>query len=721
MMLKEEDRLPRVGMVGNPNAGKSTVFNLLTGLRQQTGNFPGVTVEIKKGRMRFPSGKEAILVDFPGTYSLYPTSSDEKLVAAVMTNPDDAFFPDALIYIADVTHLERHLLLLTQLLDLNLPVILALNMSDTASEMGIKVNTAKLSDQLGVPVISISGRKEDNIQRLLSEVEKMLKAPEKASAQSIFYKLTDSEKQITDAVRQNLAIENPYRALLILHHHKWLPFLQKQQREVLDAITITKDFQSLRAQVDETLDRYDRFMPLVRDAVQQPPAFPSTATDRLDAVLTHRFWGPLIFVAVMMLIFQAIFDWSGYPMAAIENGFNLMSEWVATALGEGWFTELLTDGILAGLSGILVFVPQIALLFLLIAILEEVGYMARVVFMFDKTMRRFGMNGRSVISLISGSACAVPAIMSSRTIGNWQERLITVMVTPFISCSARIPVYLVLIGLAVPAVKVGGIFNAQSLVFGSMYALGVVAAFLSGWAMKKWLRTREPSFLAIELPEYRMPHWKNVWLSVWEKVVAFIAGAGKIILVVSVILWALSRFGPGNSIGEATQMAHAEAKAMRLDSSQTEDFVQQRRLEASFAGKMGKSFEPIIRPLGYDWKIGIALLTSFAAREVFTGTLAVLYNMGSEEGDINNRNENAAKATLRSKMKTETFSDTGQPVYTLATALSLLVFYALAMQCVSTLAVVRRETGSWKWAALQFFSMSLLAYFGAWAVYQIFS
>jgi ferrous iron transport protein B len=282
-------------------------------------------------------------------------------------------------------------------------------------------------------------------------------------------------------------------------------------------------------------------------------------------------------------------------------------------------------------------------------------------------------------------------------------------------------VYLVLIGLAVPAVKVGGFFSAQSLVFGSMYLLGVVAAFLSGWAMKKWLRTREPSFLAIELPEYRMPHWKNVWLSVWEKVVAFIAGAGKIILVVSVILWALSRFGPGNSIGEATQMAHAEAREMRLDSSQTEDFVQQRRLEASFAGKMGKSFEPVIRPLGYDWKIGIALLTSFAAREVFTGTLAVLYNMGSEEGDINDRNDNAAKATLRSKMKTETFSDTGQPVYTLATALSLLVFYALAMQCVSTLAVVRRETGSWKWAALQFFSMSLLAYFGAWAVYRIFS
>ena len=527
MMLKEEDRSPRVALVGNPNAGKSTVFNLLTGLRQQTGNFPGVTVEIKTGRMRFPSGKEATLIDFPGTYSLYPTSSDEKLVAAVMSNPEDAFFPDALIYIADVTHLERHLLLLTQIIDLHLPVILALNMSDTALEMGIKVNTAKLVDELGIPVISISGRKEDNIQKLLSEVEKLLKNPIRTAENVFFYKLSDAEKQIADAVRHNLGIENPYRALLLVHHGSWLPFLHKQQREVLSTIAETKDFQSLRAQVDETLDRFDRFVPIVRDAIQQPPVFPSTATDRIDAVLTHRWWGPFIFAAVMLLIFQAIFDWSGYPMDAIENGFGMMSDVVQSTLGEGWFTEMLTDGILAGMSGILVFVPQIALLFLLIAILEEVGYMARVVFMFDKTMRRFGMNGRSVISLISGSACAVPAIMSSRTIGNWQERLITVMVTPFISCSARIPVYLVLIGLAVPAVKVGGILSAQTLVFGSMYALGVMAALLSGWAMKKWLRTREPSFLAIELPEYRMPHWKNVWLSVWEKCVAFIAETGR--------------------------------------------------------------------------------------------------------------------------------------------------------------------------------------------------
>jgi len=515
--------------------------------------------------------------------------------------------------------------------------------------------------------------------------------------------------------------ENAYRALQLAHHYKWLPFLQNNEIAVLETIVQTKNFQSLRSQVDETLDRFDRFTPIVQATIQKPPTFPNTPTDRIDAILTNKWVGPFIFFAVMMLVFQAIFDWSVYPMDWIELGFSGLTDYLQATLPTHWLTELLTDGVLAGLSGIMVFVPQIALLFLLVTILEEVGYMARVVFMFDKTMRRFGMNGRSVVALIGGSACAVPAIMSSRTIGNWKERLITVMVTPFISCSARIPVYLVLIGLAVPKIKIGGFLSAQSLVFGAMYALGVIAALLSGWAMKRWLRTRESSFLAIELPVYRMPFWKNVWLTVWEKVTAFVIGAGKVILVVSVGLWALSRFGPGNDIETARVEAQAQAQTLQLDTIHTEDFIKQRELEASWAGQMGKSIEPVIRPLGYDWKIGIALLTSFAAREVFTGTLAVLYNMGSAEGDINDRSENEAKATLREKMGRETFRDTGKPVYSLATALSLLVFYALAMQCMSTLAVVRRETGSWKWAIIQFCFMSGLAYLCAWLVYVIFS
>ncbi len=718
----------KIALIGNPNSGKSTVFNQMTGLRQRTGNFPGVTVEVKEGTLNFPNGHEATLYDFPGTYSLYPTSSDEKVVAAVLTNPIDPYFPDAMVYVADVTKLEKHLLLFTQLLDLNIPVLLALNMSDSAEDLGIKVNASKISESFGVPVIPISGRTGHNTMRLIVELEKMatgerLMVNRKPFTMNRppFYPLTDSEKQVSEAIRQNLGVENPYRALLIGHHGSWLPFLNTAEKETVAAIVLTKNFQSLRAQVDETLDRYDRFIPLSQAAIVSPPAFPNTPTDRIDAVLTHRLWGPLIFFAVMMLVFQAIFDWSNYPMGWIEIGFAKLSEFLTLQLPAAWYTEMLTDGILAGLGGILVFVPQIAILFLLISILEEIGYMSRVVFMFDKTMRRFGMNGRSMVSLISGSACAVPAIMSSRTIGNWQERLITVMVTPFISCSARIPVYLVLIGIAVPATKVGGFVSLQSLVFGAMYLLGVLAAFSSGWAMKRWLHRREHSFLAIELPVYRIPLWKNVFLNVWEKVKAFVVGAGKIILVVSIALWALSRFGPGNSIEQAAVLAQTEAVQLNLDSAGTDGLVHQRSLEASWAGQAGKLMEPVIRPLGYDWKIGIALLTSFAAREVFTGTLAVLYNMGGAESDINDHSENEAKATLRQRMQKEKFSDTGDPVYSLATALSLLVFYALSMQCFSTLAVVRRETGSWKWAGLQFGFMSLLAYLGAWAVYVLFS
>jgi len=723
----------KIALIGNPNSGKSTVFNQMTGLRQRTGNFPGITVEVKEGTLHFPSGQEATLSDFPGTYSLYPTSTDEKVVASVLTNPADPNFPDAMVYVADVTKLEKHLLLFTQLLDLNVPLLLALNMSDSAAELGIKVNTSKLSEAFNVPVISISGRTGHNTMRLIVELEKMVDGSRntvhgKRQTQAgdpvnrePFYPLTELEKQVSEAIRQNLGVENPYRALLIAHHANWLHFLKPLEKETVATIVSTKSFQSLRAQVDETLERYDRFTPISQATVTSPPTFPNTPTDRIDAVLTHRLGGPLIFFAVMMLVFQAIFDWSSYPMDWIESGFGTLSAFLTSQMPAAWYTELLTDGILAGLGGILVFVPQIAILFLLISILEEVGYMARVVFMFDKTMRRFGMNGRSMVSLISGTACAVPAIMSSRTIGNWQERLITVMVTPFISCSARIPVYLVLIGIAVPAIKIGGIFSLQSLVFGAMYVLGVLAAFASGWAMKHWLHRREHSFLAIELPVYRMPLWKNVLLNTWEKVQAFIVGAGKIILVVSIALWGLSRFGPGDSIEQADKAAQTEAQQLKLDTLDAEGLVQQRRLEASWAGQAGKWMMPAIRPLGYDWKIGIALLTSFAAREVFTGTLAILYNMGGLEADINDRSDNAAKATLRERMKKEKFSDTGKPVYTLATALSLLVFYALSMQCFSTLAVVRRETGSWKWAVLQFVFMSVAAYLGAWAVYVLFS
>ncbi|MCS6928706.1 MAG: ferrous iron transport protein B [Saprospiraceae bacterium] len=707
-----------IALIGNPNSGKSTLFNLLTGLRQKTGNFPGITVDIKRGRFSLPSGREVELIDLPGAYSLYPTATDEKIVTALLTNPADPHYPDAVIYVADVTHLEKHLLLLTQLLDLHLPLLMALNMADAAKDIGLKVNTTKLSEKLGIPVVLISSRTGENISKLLSELEKLLE--EKKEQPASFYSLDEREKSVSEAVRLNVGADDPYRALLLAHHHSWLPSLTEQARQTIAAIVSEKQFNSLKHQVDETLSRYDQFTPIVRQTVQHPPRFPSTTTDHLDTILTNQWIGPLVFLLVMLLIFEAVYEWSSIPMDFIEASFSQLSSLLKDYLPEHWTTDLLTDGVLAGLGGILMFVPQIAILFFLITFLEEVGYMARVVFLFDQFMRQFGMNGRSIVSLISGGACAVPAIMSCRTIGNWKERLITILVTPFITCSARIPVYIVLIGLVVPDQRVLGIFSLQSLAFTCMYILGVIAALGTGYFLKKVLHTRESSYLALELPVYRMPHWRNLWLTVWEKIFAFIWEAGRVILVVSVILWALASFGPGSSLKETETRVRAMASARGLTPAQTEDLVAAQKLEASYAGHLGKAFEPFMRPLGYDWKISIAIFTSFAAREVFTGTLAILYQLGSAERDISDPAENEAKATLRQRMREEKFADTGQPVYTLATALSLLVFYAFALQCMSTLAVVRRETGSWKWPLLQFIFMALLAYLSAWGVYNLF-
>ncbi|MBK8193135.1 MAG: ferrous iron transport protein B [Lewinellaceae bacterium] len=709
----------KIALLGNPNSGKSTVFNQLTGLRQKTGNFPGVTVDVKEGRLRFPSGLEARLIDLPGTYSLYPTSSDEKIVTAVLTNPADPFYPDALVYIADVTHLDKHMLLFTQLLDLGLPLLLALNMSDSAAEQGIKVNTARLVAQFRIPVISISGRTGENIQKLLHELEKLIRNEPDASAGSemVFYPLREQEKQVVDAVRHNLPIGNAYCALLLAHHHGWLPFLKKQERETLSAIVETKDFQSLRAQVDETLDRYDRFTPIVRKTIQQPFVSGGTATDHIDAVLTHRLFGPLIFFGVMLMVFMAIFF--GYDTTGgwVENATGVLVDAVGNNMTDNWFSSLLVKGVLPGLQGVLVFVPQIALLFLLISILEEVGYMARAVFIFDKTMRRFGMNGRSIVALIGGGACAVPAIMGTRTISNWKERLITVMVTPFISCSARIPVYLVLIPVALPL----STWWTKALIFGGMYFFGLGAALGAAYVFKKILRTSDPSFLALELPEYRMPHWKNVWLTVWEKVKAFVAGAGKIIFMISIALWILGNSGPEGALDNAESRVRTEMSGS-LTPEELNDRVAAKRLEASYAGIIGKGIEPAIRPLGYDWKIGIALLSSFAAREVFNGTMYTIYSLESvgarEEVEASNQRPFERYGRLRRQMTDDRFEN-GDRVYTLATGISLLVFYALAMQCMSTLAVVRRETGNWKWPIFQFLFMSGLAYFFAWLVYTL--
>ena len=716
-----------VGLVGNPNSGKSSLFNLLTGLRQRIGNFPGVTVEKKSGRLQLhhvekPVGtldgtvaaqvkgvREVEIVDFPGAYSCYPTSLDERLVVQELTNPEGNHYPDAIVYVADVTKLDKHLLLFTQLRDLDLPMVLVLNMADLIEENGLKVDVKDLSGRLGVPVVRISARQNTGVEELKQVMADLLSNPEAYRPGEPFYEPGTRARDVLADLRQELPARNDYHALLLAHHASWLKHIPERTRHLVQESRVKHGFHSLRAQVEETMERYDTFEPIVRDTIRRGGA-KADFSDKIDAILTHRVFGPIIFVAIMVLLFQALFAWSGWPMDGIEWFFESLGAGVRESFGPGWLTDLIVDGVLAGLGGVLVFIPQIAILFFFVALLEEVGYLARAAYMFDGIMQRFGMNGRSVVALISGHACAIPAIMSTRTIANWKERLLTILVTPLTSCSARIPVYVILISFAVPEETVGG-FGLQGLAFAGLYFLGILAAMLSALVFKLVLKTPERSFLMLELPQYRSPVWRNVGITVWQKVKTFVLEAGKIILLISIVLWGLSTFGPPGEMDAALSRVQSQVEQRGLDEAQAADLLAGERLEASFAGHIGKAIEPVIRPLGYDWKIGIALFTSFAAREVFVGTMATIYSIGSSDDELR----------IRDRMAEEVNPQTGQPIYNRATAWSLLVFYVFAMMCMSTSAVTKRETGGWKWPAIQFGFMTALAYVSAMIVYQVLS
>ncbi len=698
---------PIIALAGNPNSGKSSVFNHLTGLRQKIGNFPGVTVEKKIGKTTFPNNQEVTIIDLPGTYSLHPTSHDERVVLNVLVNPNDPHYPDAIIYIADTTNLEKHFLLLTQILDLGFPTVLALNMTDLAEKEGTSIDKDKLAKYLGIPLVTISGRKGENLEILKEKAQQALS--EKITSKNNIYKLSAQESSISKTILEQQQLANEYQSLLFAHHYESFSFLKEGDKKSISNLTKNGNFQSLHFQIAETMQRFQSFGEKLNSAIKKTISEEKSLTDKLDGILVHKVFGPIIFFAVMLLVFQAIFAWAESPMDWIDGVFGAAGEFVKATFPEGWVTDLITDGILAGLGGILIFIPQIAILFFLIALLEEVGYMARAVFMFDKIMQKFGLNGRSVVALVSGGACAIPAIMSTRTIGNWKERLITILVTPFISCAARIPVYAILIGFVVPAKIVWGFFNLQGLAFMGLYLLGIAAALISAYVFKKILRSNEPSFLMLELPQYRPPAWKNVGLTIKEKVGAFVIEAGKIIMIISIILWFLASYGPGQQMAQAESEAIELAEQQSLSDQETEDLIASKKIEASYAGHLGKFIEPAIEPLGYDWKIGIALITSFAAREVFVGTMATIYSIGSSEEE----------ATIRERLANAKNPITGAPVYTLATSLSLLIFYVFAMQCMSTLAVVRKETGSWKWPVIQFVFMTVLAYLGGLFVYQI--
>ncbi|HHH50694.1 MAG TPA: ferrous iron transport protein B [Saprospiraceae bacterium] len=702
----------QIALIGNPNSGKTTVFNQLTGLTQKTGNFPGVTVEKKSGKFTLSSGVNAQIIDFPGAYSFYPTSKDESIVSTVLTNPYDAAHPDLILYIADSIQLEKHLLLLTQIKDLGIPTILAINRIDLSNEKGIEIDAELIAKTFDIPVIQISSRYGNKLDELKNLIEKELQLVSNLDLQKkerTVYQFSTIETKVAQQVGTLLGSDNQYRNLLLAHLSDKLAYLNESEKQGIAEIKRKENFESLAMQVREVMSRYDDQLAFLHQAIRLPKQELNNLTDRIDRVVTHKIFGPIIFFGIMFFVFQAIFSWAAFPMDLIESSMNSLSNFVKTTLPPSWFTDLLTDGIIAGLGGVLIFIPQIAILFFLVSLLDEIGYMARAVYIFDRTMQFFGLNGRSVVALISSGACAVPAIMATRTISNWKERLITILVSPFISCSARIPVYAVLVSFVVPPITVFGIFNAQGLVFMGLYLLGIIAALSSALVFKFILKSTGPSYLAMELPEYNKPAWGNILLNVKEKVMTFILEAGKIILIISIVLWFLASYGPSADM----EMAHVETEKIALEKtlneSETADLLASKKLEASFAGHLGKFIEPVIRPLGFDWKIGIALISSFAAREVFVGTMATIYSVGSADDDT----------TIKARMKKETFSNTGLPVYTMAGSLSLLIFYVFAMQCMSTLAVVKRETNSWKWPIIQFLFMSTLAYFGSLIVFQL--
>ncbi|WP_426293216.1 ferrous iron transport protein B [Dyadobacter endophyticus] len=705
----------KVALVGNPNAGKSTLFNALTGMRQKTGNFPGVTVEKKSGTFRIASANghddsHVTLVDLPGTYSIYPKSRDEVVVMDILANPKHPDFPDVVVIVADASNLQRNLLLFTEINDLGIPSVLALNMLDVAESMNLTVNAVQLAMQLHVPVVRINARTGEGIKSLKEAVKQITERTEKPVLQ-YFYEPKENEIGLINEVKEIHQLDNDYVALQYVCQHDNFSFLEQPVRAKLDALIEKYGFDENNFLANETVARYEKIKPIVSKAVKSEGAIePPYWTRKLDSILLHRVWGYVTFAIVLLIVFQAIFAWASYPMDMIDAGTAAAIEWVKGALPEGVLNDLLTDGIMAGIGGIIIFIPQIAILFALVAILEESGYMARVMVIMDKLMRRFGLNGRSVVPLISGVACAVPAIMTTRSISSRYERLLTILVTPLMSCSARLPIYAILIAVVVPETKVLGIFNVQGLVLFGLYLLGLLGALGSAWLLSLFIPRKEPSYFMLEMPSYKLPRWGHVGYTMYESVKSFVLEAGKVIMAISIILWVLASYGPGDNMNVAEQQVVASMNA--APQAQIDAAVASARLESSYAGQFGRFIEPVIKPIGYDWKIGIALLASFAAREVFVGTMATIYSISGDTEDV---------LTVKQRLIQEKNPETGGQMFTPAVCYSLLIFYVFAMMCMSTIAVVYRETHGWKWPMIQLAYLTVLAYVSAFVVYQVLS
>ena len=696
-------------MVGNPNSGKSSLFNVLTGLNQKVGNFPGVTVDKKTGTTVIAPGLQADITDLPGTYSLYPKRTDEWVTYKVLLNQDNLVKPDVILLVADASNLKRNLLFCSQIIDLKIPVVVALTMMDLAKRKGTQIDIPGLERELGVPVVPVNPRKNKGIAPLKKVLELTTEKLHQAPPRDFIDVNILAGAPVADLKQHFPAISN-YTAIHYLINHENFLFDGGTQ-QLIEGVEEKHKFNPTKTQAEEIMQRYGRIKHIMQQTVvESDPLQKALLTEKLDNILLHRYWGYIILLSVLFLLFQSVFWVAQYPMDGIEWVFGHLSGWLTGVLPQSWWSDLLINGVVAGLSGIMVFVPQIMILFGLITILEDSGYMARISFLTDKLMRKVGLNGKSVMPMISGYACAVPAIMSARNIENKKERLLTIMVTPLMSCSARLPVYTILIGLIIPSKLYFGFLSLQGVVMMALYLLGTVMALVVAWVMKWFIKSTERSFFILELPVYRGPRWRNAGSTMIEKAKIFVFDAGKVIMVISLLLWALSTYGP------AAKMQAVTAKYEKLiadNPQQAGELNKQRKtalLQSSYAGTLGKAIEPAIRPLGYDWKIGIALITSFAAREVFVGTMATLYSVG-EDADASN-------STLRQKMGAAVRPD-GTKVYNLATGLSLLIFYVFAMQCMSTLAIVKRETRSWKWPAIQLAYMTGMAYLLSWLVYSL--
>ena len=691
-----------VALIGNPNTGKTSVFNILTGLNQKVGNYPGITVEKKQGTCQLERNLKAHIIDLPGTYSLNASSLDENVVIELLLNKKDKDYPDVAVVIADIENLKRNLLLFTQIKDLGIPTILAINMADRMKRKAISLNIKELEEKLGTKIVLLSSRKKTGIETLKSLI---------SNYNSLSLTPCINSSKIAPEYFERLQKTFPNQDLYKL----WLVVTQdvnfgKLNRKKINGIQPfqTESITNLkRLQQKETIARYQFINDTLKETLSIDSKNAKDLRSRFDKILTHKFWGYVIFFSILLLIFQAIFDWSTYPMDFIDNSFTLLSEWLKINLPPGVFSNLITEGIIPGLGGIVIFIPQIAFLFLFISILEESGYMSRVVFLMDRIMRRFGLSGKSVVPLVSGTACAIPAIMATRNIENWKERLITILVTPFITCAARLPVYLIIISLVIPEGRVLGIISLQGLTLLILYGLGFAAAIIAAYTLDKYLHVKSKSFFVIEMPNYKLPLLKNVGITVLEKTKSFVFGAGKIILAISIILWVMGSYGPGD-FNQAEEIVLQQTKQQNLSQEELAIKLSSFKLENSYIGIVGKFIEPAVRPLGYDWKIGIALISSFAAREVFIGTLATMYSVGNDEVE-----------TIKKRMAAEINPSNGAPLFNLASGISLLLFYAFAMQCMSTLAIVKRETNSWKWPLWQLLSMTALAYIVALAAYQI--